>query len=123
MRVQPHFPSRPLTATVTSSSGAAFFACSAANSPAPPAPRIRMSGESWETAPLIGCAGRCSLPDPHGGQGCGAAVLRRFAHLVVEAAAVGIHGDENRPKALDGEAPEAFGVEVFEVHVLDRRDP
>src|SRR4051794_20764029 len=43
MRVQPHLPSNPLTAIVTSSSGAAFLACKAANSPAPPAPRMRMS--------------------------------------------------------------------------------
>src|SRR5574339_771501 len=43
MRVQPHLPSRPFTATVMESSGAALCACSAANSPAPPEPRIRMS--------------------------------------------------------------------------------
>src|SRR5262249_61850685 len=43
MRVQPHFPSRPLVATVTSRSGLAFCACSAANRPAPPEPRIKMS--------------------------------------------------------------------------------
>src|SRR5215467_6454598 len=43
MRVQPHFPSRPLVATVTSRSGLALCACSAANRPAPPEPRIKMS--------------------------------------------------------------------------------
>src|SRR5205823_7276931 len=43
MRVQPHFPSRPLVATVTSRSGLALSACSAANRPAPPEPRIKMS--------------------------------------------------------------------------------
>src|SRR5215831_1569346 len=43
MRVQPHFPSRPLLATVTSRSGLALSACSAANRPAPPEPRIKMS--------------------------------------------------------------------------------
>src|SRR5713226_9730294 len=43
MRVQPHFPSKPLLATVTSRSGLALCACSAANSPAPPEPRIKMS--------------------------------------------------------------------------------
>src|SRR5260221_13748975 len=43
MRVQPHLPSRPFTATVIERSGDALCACSAAKSPAPPAPRIRMS--------------------------------------------------------------------------------
>src|SRR5580658_1247915 len=43
MRVQPHLPSKPLLTTVMSRSGLAFKACSAANRPAPPAPRIRMS--------------------------------------------------------------------------------
>src|SRR6516165_11596462 len=43
MRVQPHLPSRPFTAMVIESDGFAAFACSAANNPAPPAPRIRMS--------------------------------------------------------------------------------
>src|SRR5437773_12073628 len=43
MRVQPHLPSRPLTTTVIESPGFAWCACSAANSPAPPAPRIRIS--------------------------------------------------------------------------------
>src|SRR5215467_12554741 len=43
MRVQPHLPSRPLLAMVTSRSGLALSACSAANRPAPPEPRIKMS--------------------------------------------------------------------------------
>src|SRR5712671_2494583 len=43
MRVQPHFPSRPLLATVMSRSGLALCACNAANSPAPPEPRIKTS--------------------------------------------------------------------------------
>src|SRR5271155_2474815 len=43
MRVQPHLPSKPLLTIVMSRSGSAFCACSAANSPAPPAPRIKMS--------------------------------------------------------------------------------
>src|SRR6201986_4932048 len=43
MRVQPHLPSRPLLATVMSRSGLALSACSAANRPAPPESRIRMS--------------------------------------------------------------------------------
>src|SRR5215813_3786107 len=43
MRVQPHLPSRPLVAMVTSRSGLALSACSAANRPAPPEPRIKTS--------------------------------------------------------------------------------
>src|ERR1700689_3570334 len=43
MRVQPHLPSKPLLTMVMSRSGFAFKACSAANSPAPPAPKIRIS--------------------------------------------------------------------------------
>src|SRR5215467_569582 len=43
MRVQPHLPSNPLVALVTSRSGSALSACSAANNPAPPEPRIKMS--------------------------------------------------------------------------------
>src|SRR5262249_32604729 len=43
MRVQPHLPSKPLLAMVTSRSGLALSACSAANRPAPPEPRINMS--------------------------------------------------------------------------------
>src|SRR5580704_16656663 len=43
MRVQPHLPSSPLLTMVMSRSGLAFKACSAANRPAPPAPRIRIS--------------------------------------------------------------------------------
>src|SRR5450759_3014809 len=43
MRVQPHLPSRPFTATVIESFGLPWCACSAANSPAPPEPSIRMS--------------------------------------------------------------------------------
>src|SRR5687768_9779994 len=49
MRVQPHLPSSPFTATVTESSGAALWACNAANRPAPPEPRIRMSVSSCRT--------------------------------------------------------------------------
>src|SRR5918996_5040661 len=53
MRVQPHLPSRPFTATVTESSGAALCACSAANRPAPPEPRIRMSVSSCRTRDFL----------------------------------------------------------------------
>src|SRR5438445_4777202 len=50
MRVHPHLPSRPLTATVIASDGSAWCPCSAANSPAPPAPRIRISVETRRIA-------------------------------------------------------------------------
>src|SRR6266487_6208614 len=43
MRVQPHLPSSPLAATVMSRSGLALNACNAANRPAPPDPRIKIS--------------------------------------------------------------------------------
>src|SRR5262249_48998237 len=50
MRVQPHLPSNPLVAMVTSRSGSALSACSAANNPAPPEPRIKMSVARRSTA-------------------------------------------------------------------------
>src|SRR6185503_18906746 len=43
MRVQPHFPSRPLLAMVMPRSGLAWWACKAANRPAPPVPKIKTS--------------------------------------------------------------------------------
>src|SRR3954463_7417254 len=51
MRVQPHLPSSPLTATVMDRPGSAWWAWRAANNPAPPEPRIRMSVESSRTRP------------------------------------------------------------------------
>src|SRR5271166_3938549 len=53
MRVQPHLPSNPLLASVMSRSGSALQACSAANSPAPPEPRIRMSVLSRSSAMFL----------------------------------------------------------------------
>src|SRR3954468_24913291 len=50
MRVQPHLPRSPFTATLIAACGAALCACSAANRPAPPEPRIRMSVSSERTA-------------------------------------------------------------------------
>src|ERR1700730_18066700 len=43
MRVQPHLPSNPLVATTMARLGSARWACSAANRPAPPEPRIKIS--------------------------------------------------------------------------------
>src|SRR3954447_26266225 len=50
MRVQPHLPRSPFTATLIAAWGAALYACSAAKRPAPPEPRIRMSVSSERTA-------------------------------------------------------------------------
>src|SRR5215212_2068273 len=131
MRVQPHFPSRPLTATVTSSSGAAFFACSAANSPAPPAPRMRMSVERMESGVI-----RCRRPpSPQGradsrdrASGVGIAAKRLPAPALARGADVAVaavpHPSQASPESalpcgeggartasrLDVLAPEAAGV-------------
>src|SRR3954466_3002237 len=51
MRVQPHLPRSPFTATVIAAWGAALCACSAAKRPAPPEPRIRRTIRSERTAP------------------------------------------------------------------------
>src|SRR6185437_4665273 len=61
MRVQPHLPSRPFTAMVTCSPGAARLACSAAKRPAPPDPRTRMS---VRTRFRIGSRPRLEDPEP-----------------------------------------------------------
>src|SRR5688572_11500103 len=68
MRVQPHLPRRPFTATVTSSPGAARRAWSAANSPAPPEPRIRMSVRRRFTPARL----RARVQDPESGDVGGA---------------------------------------------------
>src|SRR5579859_1895213 len=62
MRVQPHLPSSPLTAMVMSRPGAARLACSAANRPAPPAPRMRMSVLSSRMTRASGARRRSRLP-------------------------------------------------------------
>src|SRR5829696_10536421 len=130
MRVQPHFPSRPLT--VTSSSGAAFFACSAANSPAPPAPRMRMSVERMESG-VIRCRrppspqGRARSRDRAGGVGIAAKRLpapapARGADVAVDAVPHPARGSRpesalpcgeggaRTPSRLDVLAAEAAGV-------------
>src|SRR5215212_10810771 len=125
MRVQPHFPSRPLTAIVTSSSGAAFFACSAANSPAPPAPRMRMSVERVGRAVIR----RLRPPSPQGRAGVGIAAKRLLAPAPARGADVAVdavphpargsrpesalpcgEGGARTPSRLDVLAAEAAGV-------------
>src|SRR5947209_13748260 len=110
MRVQPHLPSRPLTAIVTSRSGAARLACSAANSPAPPAPRIRTSVSSWFMARRRGGGGR-SLRRADAGEDRVAPRRRIALHAAIERAAVRIHRDHQRAEALDAEAPQAFRMQ------------
>src|SRR5471032_2851613 len=100
MRVQPHFPSRPLTATVIDSEGSALWACSAANRPAPPEPRIRMSVE------ICFIARRSRLLHAKFRKRGRAALLGVALHLRVQAAAMAVHGDDQRPEALDAEFPQ-----------------
>src|SRR5712691_2806761 len=116
MRVQPHLPSRPLTAMVTSRSGAAFLACSAANRPAPPAPRMRTSVSSWFIA-------RASVRRAEAGQDRVAPCRRVALHARIKRPAVRVHGDHEGAEALDAEAPQALRMQVVEVDVLDRLDP
>src|SRR5882724_1610978 len=107
MRVQPDLPNSPLTATVMASPGACLWACSAAKSPAPPAPRIRMSVERRFIDP-----GTQSRLHGHGG---GASALGGGPDRVIEAAPVRIHRHQQRPEALDPELPQAFGIEIVEI--------
>src|SRR5437870_13627002 len=125
MRVQPHLPSRPFTATVIESCGAALCACSAANRPAPPEPRIRMSVSrvfgtiGWRARPRPGP----DLPYAQTLQCFGAARFRLRIHARVQAFAVAVHCNEQGAESVDAELPQRLGIEVIEVHVLDRFDP
>src|SRR5947209_19222786 len=111
MRVQPHLPNSPFTATVTSSSGAVFLACSAANSPAPPAPRIRMSVSMRRISTNLRRSD--AFQD-------GVAPARHFFLVVREQrAAMRVHPDQQRPEMPDLESPQALGVQIIEIDVLD----
>src|SRR4029079_8392816 len=101
MRVQPHLPSRPFTATVIVSSGAAWCACSAANRPAPPAPRTRMAVRIRFTAGRR--RGRASGLHAEAGQHLGTPRLRVVGDDAVEAVAMAVHGDEGRGGIAGGE--------------------
>ena len=57
------------------------------------------------------------------GQHLGAPRLRVVGDVAVEAAAVAVHADEQRPEVADAELPQRLGVEVVEVDVLDLLDP
>src|SRR4051794_24449679 len=114
IRVQPHLPSSPFTATVTSSAGAVFFACSAANSPAPPAPRIRMSVSMR----------RISTSRRSNAFQDGVAPARHFFPVIREQrAAMRVHADQQRPEMFDAKSPQAFRMQVVEIDVLDLLDP
>src|SRR5690242_18981419 len=101
MRVQPHLPSNPFTAIVTSISGLAFFACRAANSPAPPAPRIKMSVVSV-------CTLRAADAGEHGcASGFGLGIDARM-----QRSAVRIHRYQKRAEPFDGKLPQAFRMQI-----------
>src|SRR5688572_19347147 len=149
MRVQPHLPSSPFTAMVMASDGSAWCACSAANSPAPPEPRMRMSVFSrFKASPLrtqrtrsqysysillggflcdlrvlSGKALRFRLFYSERGERRGALRARGLVHFGVKAAAVAVHGDQQRAEALHPELPQRLGIEVVQVDVLDLLDP
>src|SRR5450631_1126715 len=144
MRVQPHFPSRPFTAMVIDSAGLAACACSAANRPAPPAPRIRMSVSMRRNtfnmsvgkdrldrlaSPLGG-----SERSERGGMFHSAFDAKRRQRAITarpgvgvdgrkQAAAVAVHGHRERAEIANPESPQAFGIELVQVDVLDRLDP
>src|SRR5450755_5053636 len=114
MRVQPHLPSRPLTAMVTDSDGFAACACNAANSPAPPEPRMSMSVRR-RRMPGSG-AGFHTQRRKHG-----RALVARFdVDRVVQAPATAVHGHAQRPEIANAKAPEALRIQVVEIDVLDR---
>src|SRR5690606_23430448 len=134
MRVQPHLPSRPLTATVIESDGSAWCACKAAKSPAPPEPRIRMSVSRRSMAFAPEAAAVMGMSSGSGGRSSRFLHAERgehrrppgvdiLAHDVVEAAAVAVHRDQQRAEVADAELPERFRVQVVQVDILDALDP
>src|SRR5688572_11979300 len=120
MRVQPHFPSRPLTATVIDSLGSAWCAWSAAKRPAPPEPSIKISVLSRLIFTLV--EGVLAL-DAERCERFGALVTRRSVDDRVEIAAMAVHRNQQRTEALDAEFPQRFGIEIVEVNFLDLLDP
>ena len=57
-----------------------------------------------------------------GERGC-AAVASRAVDGVVEARPVAVHRDEQRPEIAHTELPQALGIQIVEIDVLDRLDP
>src|SRR5438067_635547 len=52
-----------------------------------------------------------------------AALARRPVHFAIEAAALAIHGDDERTETAHAELPQRLGIEVIEIDLLDRLDP
>src|SRR5690242_13477124 len=98
-----------------SSDGSHWCACSAANRPAPPAPRIRTSVRKRR----ISISRASDLYVQRGKRGR-APIACRMIDRVVEAAAVAVHRYQQRSEIANPELPEAFGIEIVEVDVLDR---
>src|SRR5262245_34159652 len=120
MRVHPHLPSRPFTATVIDACGAALCACRAAKRPAPPEPRMRMSVEASRIRPSAAHPCVSALGHAEGSEGGLAPRARRGAHCGVEAPAMAVHGDEQRAESPDAKLPQRLRIEVVEVDVFDR---
>src|SRR5437868_5073955 len=57
------------------------------------------------------------------GERCLAARARRLIHLHVNAAAMAVHGDDERTEATHAELPQRLRIEIVHVEVLDRLDP
>src|ERR1700754_5005943 len=114
MRVQPHLPSRPLTAIVMRNCGAAACACSAANRPAPPLPRIRMSvsycficeGSGIDRLAWLSLTRYRLRTNTERREHLVALRLRVLLHRRVDAAAVAIHRHEQRSELADSETPQ-----------------
>ena len=71
----------------------------------------------------VASCGTCISLDAQRGERGGAAIARGVADRVVEAPAVAVHRHQQRPEVADAELPQALGIEVVEVDVLDRLDP
>src|SRR5262245_13800250 len=63
------------------------------------------------------------LPHAQALQRLRALLLRRGLDPRVEAFAVAVHGNDEGAESVDTELPQRLGIEVVEVHVLDRLDP
>src|SRR5262245_27152020 len=137
MRVQPARPRRPFTTTVTESLGSRSAAWSAAQSPAPPAPRIRMSLSttsvtrrtvgSPELDDFVGAGGR--LPEAAHRERRKPAVDLAEPQVDLEirqreqAAARQVALDQERAELLDLQDPQGLrDPELQPVHVDDPLD-
>ena len=115
MRVQPHLPSRPLTAMVTSRSGFGLFRMQRGEQP-------RAAGAEDQN---VGRRVVCSVHAAADARRAPRRAAPRASALTsrVQRAAVRIHRHQQRAEALDAEFPQALGIQVVEIDVLDRLDP